>query len=92
MGTAEAVYLPNRGLVWASAPFAYLVNFILGEYLICIAPTVTWKEKTVNVTFVENSYQCIWKVLTALHILSCYSIIPKSIECNIPQSSTHNIK
>ncbi|XP_019720982.1 high-affinity choline transporter 1-like isoform X2 [Hippocampus comes] len=33
MGTAEAVYLPTRGLVWASGPFAYLVNFILGEYL-----------------------------------------------------------
>ncbi|XP_019745910.1 high-affinity choline transporter 1-like isoform X1 [Hippocampus comes] len=30
MGTAEAVYLPTRGLVWASGPFAYLVNFILG--------------------------------------------------------------
>ncbi|XP_051916436.1 high affinity choline transporter 1-like isoform X2 [Hippocampus zosterae] len=33
MGTAEAVYMPTRGLVWASAPLAYLVNFILGGLL-----------------------------------------------------------
>ena len=33
MGTAEAVYSPNQGLLWAMGPFAYVVTFILGKYL-----------------------------------------------------------
>ncbi|XP_041650610.1 high affinity choline transporter 1-like [Cheilinus undulatus] len=30
MGTAEAVYSPTQGLIWAMGPPAYLINFILG--------------------------------------------------------------
>ncbi|XP_077373195.1 high-affinity choline transporter 1-like [Festucalex cinctus] len=30
LGTAEAVYSPAQGLVWAFGPFAYLVNFLSG--------------------------------------------------------------
>ncbi|KAM7002990.1 high affinity choline transporter 1-like [Tautogolabrus adspersus] len=30
MGTAEAVYSPSRGLIWALGPPAYLINFVLG--------------------------------------------------------------
>ncbi|XP_057692385.1 high affinity choline transporter 1-like [Corythoichthys intestinalis] len=30
MGTAEAVYSPAQGLVWAFGPPAYLINFLLG--------------------------------------------------------------
>ncbi|XP_040894295.1 high-affinity choline transporter 1-like isoform X2 [Toxotes jaculatrix] len=30
MGTAEAVYSPTRGLIWAMGPPAYLINFVLG--------------------------------------------------------------
>lgn len=33
MGTAEAVYSPAQGLVWAFGPLAYTLNFLLGEYL-----------------------------------------------------------
>ncbi|XP_051238501.1 high affinity choline transporter 1-like isoform X1 [Dicentrarchus labrax] len=30
MGTAEAVYSPTQGLIWAMGPPAYLINFLLG--------------------------------------------------------------
>ncbi|KAM9814822.1 high-affinity choline transporter 1-like [Syngnathus typhle] len=30
MGTAEAVYSPAQGLVWAFGPLAYVLNFLLG--------------------------------------------------------------
>ncbi|XP_060891238.1 high affinity choline transporter 1-like isoform X1 [Labrus mixtus] len=30
MGTAEAVYSPTQGLIWALGPPAYLINFVLG--------------------------------------------------------------
>lgn len=30
MGTAEAVYSPSQGLIWAIGPPAYLINFLLG--------------------------------------------------------------
>ncbi|XP_059191262.1 high affinity choline transporter 1-like [Centropristis striata] len=30
MGTAEAVYSPSQGLIWAMGPPAYLINFLLG--------------------------------------------------------------
>ncbi|XP_054475909.1 high-affinity choline transporter 1-like isoform X2 [Anoplopoma fimbria] len=30
MGTAEAVYSPSRGLIWAFGPPAYFINFVLG--------------------------------------------------------------
>nr|XP_057932472.1 high affinity choline transporter 1-like [Doryrhamphus excisus] len=30
MGTAEAVYNPSQGLVWAFGPVAFLLNFVLG--------------------------------------------------------------
>uniref|UniRef100_A0A8C2YVD2 Uncharacterized protein n=1 Tax=Cyclopterus lumpus TaxID=8103 RepID=A0A8C2YVD2_CYCLU len=30
MGTAEAVYSPSQGLIWAMGPPAYVVNFLLG--------------------------------------------------------------
>ncbi|KAM7396667.1 hypothetical protein PAMP_019691 [Pampus punctatissimus] len=30
MGTAEAVYSPAQGLIWAVGPPAYLINFLLG--------------------------------------------------------------
>ncbi|XP_036068284.1 high-affinity choline transporter 1 isoform X3 [Oryzias melastigma] len=30
MGTAEAVYSPNQGLIWALGPPAYVLNFFLG--------------------------------------------------------------
>ncbi|XP_039990003.1 high affinity choline transporter 1-like [Xiphias gladius] len=30
MGTAEAVYSPTQGLIWAMGPPAYLANFVLG--------------------------------------------------------------
>ncbi|XP_054633633.1 high affinity choline transporter 1-like isoform X2 [Dunckerocampus dactyliophorus] len=30
MGTAEAVYSPSQGVVWAFGPVAYLLNFVLG--------------------------------------------------------------
>lgn len=33
MGTAEAVYSPSQGLIWAMGPFAYMITFILGKYL-----------------------------------------------------------
>lgn len=33
MGTAEAVYTPNQGLVWAVGPFAYVLCFICGKWL-----------------------------------------------------------
>ncbi|XP_029378306.1 high-affinity choline transporter 1-like [Echeneis naucrates] len=29
MGTAEAVYTPTQGLIWALGPFSYVINFIL---------------------------------------------------------------
>lgn len=31
MGTAEAVYSPTQGLIWAMGPPAYLINFLLGK-------------------------------------------------------------
>ena len=31
MGTAESVYSPELGFVWAVAPFAYIVCFLLGK-------------------------------------------------------------
>lgn len=31
MGTAEAVYSPTQGLIWAMGPPAYVINFVLGE-------------------------------------------------------------
>lgn len=31
MGTAEAVYSPNQGLIWALGPPAYVLNFFLGK-------------------------------------------------------------
>lgn len=31
MGTAEAVYSPAQGLIWAVGPPAYLINFLLGK-------------------------------------------------------------
>lgn len=31
MGTAEAVYAPTRGVVWALGPPAYLLSFLLGK-------------------------------------------------------------
>lgn len=31
MGTAEAVYSPSQGLIWAMGPPAYLINFLLGK-------------------------------------------------------------
>lgn len=31
MGTAEAVYSPSQGLIWAMGPFAYIINFIVGK-------------------------------------------------------------
>ncbi|KAM9352373.1 high affinity choline transporter 1-like [Symphorus nematophorus] len=30
MGTAEAVYSPSQGLIWAMGPPAYFINFVLG--------------------------------------------------------------
>lgn len=30
MGTAEAVYSPTQGLIWAMGPPAYVINFVLG--------------------------------------------------------------
>ncbi|XP_061577900.1 high affinity choline transporter 1-like [Cololabis saira] len=30
MGTAEAVYSPSQGLIWALGPPAYVINFLLG--------------------------------------------------------------
>ncbi|XP_029290473.1 high affinity choline transporter 1-like [Cottoperca gobio] len=30
LGTAEAVYSPSQGLIWAMGPPAYLINFLLG--------------------------------------------------------------
>ncbi|KAK9516732.1 hypothetical protein VZT92_024647 [Zoarces viviparus] len=30
MGTAEAVYSPSQGLIWAMGPPAYVINFLLG--------------------------------------------------------------
>ncbi|KAM9815518.1 high-affinity choline transporter 1-like [Syngnathus typhle] len=33
MGTAEAVYSPAQGLVWAFGPLAYVLNFLLGGVL-----------------------------------------------------------
>ncbi|XP_035521723.1 high affinity choline transporter 1-like isoform X2 [Morone saxatilis] len=30
MGTAEAVYSPTQGLIWAMGPPAYIINFLLG--------------------------------------------------------------
>ncbi|KAI4786113.1 hypothetical protein KUCAC02_037340 [Chaenocephalus aceratus] len=30
LGTAEAVYSPSQGLIWAMGPPAYLTNFVLG--------------------------------------------------------------
>ncbi|CDQ95541.1 unnamed protein product [Oncorhynchus mykiss] len=31
MGTAEAVYSPSQGLIWALGPLAYLITFLLGK-------------------------------------------------------------
>ncbi|XP_056281034.1 high-affinity choline transporter 1-like isoform X1 [Pseudoliparis swirei] len=30
LGTAEMVYNPKRGLIWATGPLAYIINFIVG--------------------------------------------------------------
>ncbi|KAM3609491.1 uncharacterized protein V6R79_015788 [Siganus canaliculatus] len=30
LGTAEAVYSPNQGLIWAMTPLAYLISFFVG--------------------------------------------------------------
>ncbi|MBN3316911.1 SC5A7 protein, partial [Atractosteus spatula] len=30
MGTAEAVYVPTQGLIWALGPLAYVINFVVG--------------------------------------------------------------
>ena len=32
LGTAEAVYSPSQGLIWAMGPPAYLTNFVLGKF------------------------------------------------------------
>ena len=32
MGTAEAVYSPGQGLIWALGPPAYVINFLLGKW------------------------------------------------------------
>jgi len=31
LGTAEMVYNPKRGLIWATGPLAYIINFIVGK-------------------------------------------------------------
>lgn len=33
LGTAEVVYSPSQGLIWAIGPPAYLTNFLLGKQL-----------------------------------------------------------
>ncbi|XP_069045847.1 high-affinity choline transporter 1-like [Lepisosteus oculatus] len=30
LGTAEAVYVPTQGLIWALGPLAYVINFVVG--------------------------------------------------------------
>ncbi|XP_069046212.1 high-affinity choline transporter 1-like isoform X3 [Lepisosteus oculatus] len=30
IGTAEAVYVPTQGLIWALGPLAYVINFVVG--------------------------------------------------------------
>ncbi|KAJ8410877.1 hypothetical protein AAFF_G00188340 [Aldrovandia affinis] len=30
LGSAEVIYIPNKGLIWATAPIGYTLNFIIG--------------------------------------------------------------
>lgn len=33
MGTAEVVYSPTQGLIWALGPPAYFANYVLGKWM-----------------------------------------------------------
>ncbi|XP_019745912.1 high-affinity choline transporter 1-like isoform X2 [Hippocampus comes] len=73
MGTAEAVYLPTRGLVWASGPFAYLVNFILGatmSIILDLSPVVS--------ILISAAVSIIYTVLGGLYAVAYTDVIQLS--------------
>lgn len=72
MGTAEAVYSPSQGLIWAMGPFAYMITFILGKYLKQMR--LLWKSKQQRTRWWSRWW--FWRAKKPVHLTKCWPYWP----------------